>query len=71
MLTNAGLTGNAINPVAYMGIRGELLFKFNDDRDVLLSQTYQNMDAQGVFYDQPTHLMERLWPQRGDVEGQV
>ena len=53
VLTNAGLTGNAINPVTYTGIRGELLFKFNDDWDVLLRQTYQNMDAQGVFYDQP------------------
>jgi hypothetical protein len=39
VLTNAGLTGNAINPVTYMGIRGELRFKFNDDRDVLLTQT--------------------------------
>jgi iron complex outermembrane receptor protein len=53
VLNNSALVGNNINPVTYTGIRGELLFKFNDDWDVLLSQTYQNMDAQGVFYDQP------------------
>src|SRR5579863_2743603 len=43
-LSNSALAGNNINPVTYTGIRGELLFKFNDDWDVLLSQTYQNMD---------------------------
>src|SRR3984957_14313745 len=53
VLGNAGLAGNNINPVTYTGIRGELLLKINDDWDVLLTQTYQNMDAQGVFYDQP------------------
>jgi outer membrane receptor protein involved in Fe transport len=53
VLTNGALVGNAINPVTYKGIRGELLYKINEDWDVLISQTYQNMDAQGVFYQQP------------------
>ncbi|MFI4889278.1 MAG: TonB-dependent receptor domain-containing protein [Steroidobacterales bacterium] len=53
VLNNSNITGRAINPVTYKGIRAELLYKFNDDWDVLLSQTYQNMDAQGVFYQQP------------------
>ena len=53
VLNNAALVKNAINPVTYKGIRGELLFKFNDDWDLLLSQMNQNMDAQGVFYQQP------------------
>jgi iron complex outermembrane receptor protein len=52
-LTNGSFVGNAINPVTYKGIRGELLYKFSDDWDLLISQTYQNMDAQGVFYQQP------------------
>jgi len=52
-LNNSNLTGRAINPVTYKGIRGELLYKFNDDWDVLVTQTYQNMDAEGVFYEQP------------------
>jgi iron complex outermembrane receptor protein len=52
-INNNNLVGNAINPVTYQGIRVELLYKFNDDWDILLSQTYQNMDAEGVFYQQP------------------
>jgi len=27
--------------------------KINDSWDALLTQSYQNMNAQGVFYDQP------------------
>ncbi len=53
VLNNSNLTGRAINPVTYKGIRGELMYKFNDDWDLLVTQTYQNMDAQGVFYQQP------------------
>ena len=52
-LNNTNLVGNAINPVTYQGIRVEALYKFNDDWDVLLTQSYQNMDSQGVFYQQP------------------
>ena len=52
-INNASLVGNAINPVTYEGARVEALFKINDDWDVLISQTYQDMHSQGVFYDQP------------------
>jgi iron complex outermembrane receptor protein len=52
-MNNANLAGNNINPVTYKGIRAELLYKFNDDWDLLITQTYQSMDAQGVFYQQP------------------
>jgi outer membrane receptor protein involved in Fe transport len=50
---NSALVGNAINPVEYKGVRGELLWKFNDDWDALLTQSFQQMNAQGVFYDTP------------------
>ena len=40
-------------PVTYQGIRVEALYKFNDDWDALITQSYQNMDSQGVFYQQP------------------
>ncbi len=53
VLDNSTIAGRAINPVTYKGIRGQLLYKFNDDWDVLIAQTYQNMDAEGVFYQQP------------------
>ena len=52
-LTNYNMTGSAINPVTYQGIRAELLYKFNDDWNALITQSFQNMDADGVFYQQP------------------
>jgi iron complex outermembrane recepter protein len=53
-LNNNNLAGRAINPVTYEGIRAQLLYKFNDDWDVLLAQSYQDMHTSGVFYQQPT-----------------
>jgi iron complex outermembrane receptor protein len=52
-IDNAGVIGNAINPVTYEGIRVEALYKFNDAWDLLISQSYQDMHSQGVFYQQP------------------
>src|SRR6202047_1666973 len=52
-INNNGLSGRAINPVTYQGIRVEALYKFNDDWDALITQSFQNMDSRGVFYQQP------------------
>ena len=52
-INNYQIAARHINPLAYKGIRAELLYKFNDNWDVLLTQMYQNMDAQGVFYEMP------------------
>ena len=52
-LNNNNLYANAINPVTYQGVRAEVLYKFSDDWDLLLSQMYQDVNSQGVFYDQP------------------
>jgi iron complex outermembrane receptor protein len=52
-INNYNFTGNGINPVTYQGARAELLYKINDDWDFLLSQSYQDMNSQGVFYQQP------------------
>src|ERR1700676_2433608 len=64
-LNNNNIAGRAINPVTYQGIRAQLLYKFNDDWDVLLAQSYQDMHSQGVFYQQlnasdgaPLHPLE-------------
>ncbi len=53
VINNYNLVQNAINPVTYTGGRLEVLEKIDDDWNVLLSQSYQNMDAQGVFYQMP------------------
>ena len=50
---NNDLVQNDFNPVTYQGIRASALYKINDDWNVLLEQTYQDMNAQGVFYQMP------------------
>ena len=52
-VTNANQVGTAQNPVTYTGLRLSGLYKINDDWNALLAQSYQNMNAQGVFYEQP------------------
>jgi outer membrane receptor protein involved in Fe transport len=52
-IDNYDLVANAINPVSYQGGRASLLWKINDDWSALVEQTYQSMDAQGVFYEMP------------------
>ena len=52
-INNANVAGNDINPVTYQGLRFEALYKINEDWNVLLTQSYQQMDSQGVFYQQP------------------
>lgn len=53
VINNNSIAARAINPVTYQGVRAEALFQINDDWNVLLTQMYQNMDAQGVFYQTP------------------
>jgi iron complex outermembrane recepter protein len=53
VINNNNVVANNINPVTYQGIRAELLYKFNDDWNALITQSYQDMDSQGVFYQQP------------------
>jgi iron complex outermembrane receptor protein len=47
--SNTALTGRAINPVTYQGFRLSGLYQINDDWNFLLSQSYQNMEADGIF----------------------
>jgi len=52
-INNANLVGNAINPVTYEGLRVSALWNIHDDWHALLAQSYQSMNAQGVFYEMP------------------
>jgi iron complex outermembrane receptor protein len=52
-LNNNNLVARAINPLTYQGVRLSALYKINEDWDALLVQSYQDMDAQGVFYAMP------------------
>jgi len=53
VINNDSTVANNINPVTYTGTRVEGLYQINDDWNILLSQSYQNMDSQGVFYQMP------------------
>ncbi len=53
VINNNNIAGRAINPVTYTGTRVEGLYQINDDWNVLITQSYQNMDSQGVFYQMP------------------
>ncbi len=52
-ITNGPYVGNGINTVSYQGIRLGLLYKINDNWDALLTQSYQTMHSNGVFYEMP------------------
>jgi outer membrane receptor protein involved in Fe transport len=52
-INNNSIVGNAINPLTYTGFRLSALYKINEDWDALLTQSYQSMDSQGVFYEMP------------------
>jgi iron complex outermembrane receptor protein len=52
-INNYAIAANAINPVTYQGLRVSALYNFNDDWNALVTQSYQNMDAEGVFYQMP------------------
>jgi outer membrane receptor protein involved in Fe transport len=54
VINNYLMTGNAINPVTYQGLRVSALWQISPDWSALITQSYQNMDAEGVFYQMPT-----------------
>ena len=52
-INNSNMVGRAINPVSYQGIRLGALYQLNNTWQVLIQQSYQKMNAQGVFYQMP------------------
>jgi iron complex outermembrane receptor protein len=54
VINNSSLVGNAINPVTYQGLRVSALWDIRDDWNALLTQSYQDINAQGVFYQMPS-----------------
>jgi iron complex outermembrane recepter protein len=53
VINNYNIAAKDINPVTYKGMRLGLNYKINDDWNVLFQQTYQDMNASGVFYQMP------------------
>jgi iron complex outermembrane receptor protein len=50
---NYDLARNNFNPVDYQGARGSLLFDINDDWNVLVTEAFQSLDAEGLSIDEP------------------
>ena len=51
--SNGALVGSNENPVTYTGLRLEALWKISEDWNFLLTQNYQNMQADGYFDEYP------------------
>ena len=50
---NDALAGPETNPVTHQGFRVSALYKVNDDWDVLIAESLQNLDAEGPFTQLP------------------
>ncbi len=60
-INNFNLTANHINPLTYKGLRVEALYQFNEDWNALIAQSYQSLEADGVFAEMAANsLGERL-----------
>ena len=55
---NYSLAGRAQNPVTYQGVRASALWQINSDWNVLIQQSYQYMDAEGVDAQYPIGSQE-------------
>jgi iron complex outermembrane receptor protein len=61
-INNAALVANDINPVTYQGIRIEALYQFKADWSALLAQSYQSMEADGVFAEMAANSLGQPLP---------
>src|SRR5208282_4478938 len=62
VINNAAVVANNINPVTYSGLRVEALYRFNDDWSALIAQSYQNMEADGVFAEEAANSLGEPQP---------
>src|SRR5437763_16418148 len=62
VINNGLITGRAINPVVYKGIRATAIVACNDDWNLLVAQSYQNMEADGVFAEMRTDSLGNPQP---------
>ncbi len=62
VINNFNLVANDINPVTYTGLRVETLYQFNEDWNALLAQSYQNIEADGVFAEMAANSLGEPLP---------
>jgi iron complex outermembrane recepter protein len=52
VINNAALVADNINTVTYTGVRASAFYRFNDEWNALLMQSFQNMEADGLFAEE-------------------
>ena len=62
VINNSALVANNINPVTYQGARVEALYQINEAWSALLVQSYQNMEADGVFAEMAADSLGKPQP---------
>jgi len=53
-INNSSVAQKDFNPVTYQGVRLSALYQVNDDWNVLISESLENMDAEGLSTEYPT-----------------
>jgi iron complex outermembrane receptor protein len=61
-INNFNIAGKDINPVTYKGIRVEALYRLNEAWDALLAQSYQSLEADGVFTEMSANSLGEPQP---------
>jgi iron complex outermembrane recepter protein len=62
VINNAALVADNINSVTYSGVRVEALYQFDHDWNALITQSYQNMEANGVFAEMAADSFDKPQP---------
>jgi outer membrane receptor protein involved in Fe transport len=63
-INNNSIAARAINPATYQGIRASALWDINADWNALVTQSYQTIDAEGVFYQMPNGSEGEVLPKQ-------
>jgi outer membrane receptor protein involved in Fe transport len=62
VINNFNIAGKNINPVTYQGIRVGALYQFDEDWSALLAQSYQSIEADGVFAEMAANSLGEPLP---------
>ena len=63
VINNRSAAANDFNPLTYQGTRIEALYRFDDGWSALLAQSYQSMDAEGVFTEMASNALGQPQPE--------
>jgi iron complex outermembrane recepter protein len=61
-INNFNIASKDINPVTYKGMRAQALYQFNEDWSALLAQSYQSIEADGVFAEMAANSLGQPQP---------